>query len=130
MIPFVPQRCLSFLLPCMFVAGSVRGQDTPDQEGAKKTRVEFEGMVSASVGADAWAVNVGGPSFKVKLNKNVAVGAGALPSFVSWRDRQEPRLGLSPRVDYKHWVLVAPVYFFSGSDGGWVYTFGLGHKFH
>ena len=63
------------------------------------------------------------------LNKNLKIGIGALPSIFLYNDKLGARLGVSPRVDYKNIVLIAP-FFHRDVTGEWIPSVGLGYKFH
>lgn len=71
----------------------------------------------------------GRPNLRLKFTENLSVGLGAFPSLYIRQNKTEPKLGLSPRLDYKRWVLIAPVYHFDSPDR-WIWTFGGGIKFH
>lgn len=97
----------------------------------------FKGMAAISFTSQTVAINIGGPHLDYRINENLAVGVGAfpslffsaLPSLVGDGPRNifEPKLGLSPRIDFKNIVLIAPVYHFSSPDR-WLWTFGVGIK--
>jgi hypothetical protein len=52
-----------------------------------------------------------------------------LPSIFLYNDKLGARLGVSPRVDYKNIVLIAP-FFHRDVTGEWIPSVGLGYKFH
>jgi glutamate synthase domain-containing protein 3 len=100
-------------------------QDSPD----KKISLKLEGMVGASFGRNFYAFNVGGPSFGLKINSNLKIGVGAVPSFYVRNGKSGGKLGVSPRIDYKNFVLIAPFFHFDDPDA-WVGSVGFGYKFH
>jgi len=97
----------------------------------------FKGMAAISFTSRTVAVNIGGPHLDYRINEDLAIGVGAFPTlffsshpmFVgeTGRNKFEPKLGLSPRVDFKNIVLIAPVYHFSSPEA-WLWTFGIGIK--
>jgi len=97
----------------------------------------FKGMAAISFTSRTVAINIGGPHLDYRINSDIAIGVGAFPSlFFSAHPRLvgdggrnvfEPKLGLSPRIDYKNIVLIAPVYHFSNPEV-WLWTFGIGIK--
>jgi len=97
----------------------------------------FKGMAAISFTSRTVAVNIGGPHLDYRINEDLAIGVGAFPSLFfssnstlvgeSGRNKFEPKLGLSPRVDFKNIVLIAPVYHFSNPET-WLWTFGIGIK--
>jgi len=97
----------------------------------------FKGMAAFSFTSRTVAVNIGGPHLDYRINQDLAIGVGAFPSLFysslpsligdSGRNIFEPKLGLSPRVDYKNVVFIAPVYHFSSPEM-WLWTFGIGIK--
>jgi hypothetical protein len=88
----------------------------------------FEGMIGASAGNNFYAFNVGGPSFKYRITKNLKIGLGALPSFYIKEGSAGAKLGVSPRIDYKKFVLIAPFFHFEHNNQ-WVWSIGMGVKF-
>lgn len=87
-------------------------QDSPD----KKVTLKLEGMIGASFGRNFYAFNVGGPSFGLRINSNLKVGVGAVPSFYIRNGKSGGKLGVSPRIDYKNFVLIAPFFHFDDPD--------------
>ena len=97
----------------------------------------FKGMAAISFHSRTVAINIGGPHLDYRINEDLAIGVGAFPSLFfsantslvgdSGRNIFEPKLGLSPRVDFKNVVFIAPVYHFSNPDR-WLWTFGIGIK--
>ncbi len=45
-----------------------------------------------------------------------------------FKGKAEPKLGLTPRLDYGKWQLQAPGFYMAKSEK-WAWTFGLGYKF-
>lgn len=74
-------------------------------------------------------MNVGGPSLFLVLNKNWKIGIGALPSIYYLEGKLGARLGVSPRIDYKNFVIMAP-FFHRDKTDEWIWSLGLGYKFH
>lgn len=105
------------------------------QEQAKKEEenpkwdIGLEGMLGIAVGKDFYAFNVGGPSLMLRLNDKWKVGVGAIPSFYVKAGKTGAKLGVSPRIDYKNFALIAPFFHFDSTDK-WVWSVGLGYKFH
>ena len=97
----------------------------------------FKGMAAISFTSRTVALNIGGPHLDYRINEDLAIGVGAFPSLFfsslpslvgdSGRNIFEPKLGFSPRVDFKNIVLIAPVYHFSNPER-WLWTFGIGIK--
>lgn len=102
-----------------------------EAESRRAARWDFglEGMLGVSAGPDFYALNVGGPSLLLQVHRHWKVGFGALPSFYVKEGSTGAKLGVSPRVDYKSFVLIAPFFHFEQSDR-WVWSVGLGYKFH
>jgi hypothetical protein len=98
------------------------------KESRAKFDVGLEGMAGVSFGNNFYSFNVGGPSLRLRLNQDLSVGVGALPSFYVRNGRTGARLGVSPRVDYKRWVLFAPFLHMDSTDE-WVFSVGFGYKF-
>lgn len=115
-----------YLLVVLLVVSS---EVLPAQERDKKISLGLEGMVGVSVGKNFWAVNVGGPSFQLLLNKNLKAGVGALPSFYVHKGRAGARLGVAPRIDYRNVVFFVP-FFHRDNANEWIWSVGLGYKFH
>lgn len=95
----------------------------------KKLELSLEGMLAASAGKEFYAFNVGGPALGLKLNENIKIGVAAYPSFYVKSGKTGAKLGVGPRIDYKNLVLISPFYSFESQDE-WVWTIGLGYKFH
>jgi len=57
------------------------------------------------------------------------IGFGALPSLYSLEGKLGARLGVSPRIDYKNFVLIAP-FFHRDTADEWTGSIGFGYKFH
>lgn len=119
----IPKIILIMML--YLITNSVYGQE---KESATWD-VGLEGMAAFSAGEDFYAFNVGGPSLLLRLNKDLKIGFGALPSFYIKEGKTGAKLGVSPRIDYKNLVLIAPFYHFDTTDK-WVWSVGLGYKFH
>lgn len=70
---------------------------------------------------------MGGPSLKFHMNK-FKIGVGAFPSLVVADQKAIPRLAVSPIVEYRNIMLIAPYYGYD-SDDEQIWTFGIGYKF-
>lgn len=95
----------------------------------QKWDISLEGMVGFSAGRDFYALNVGGPALFLILNENLKVGIGALPALYVLEGKAGARLGVSPRVDYKNLVFIAP-FFHRDVTNQWIWSVGLGYKFY
>lgn len=115
-----------FFILTSFVAKS---QDTTSIEKPSKFDISLEGMIGVSFGKDFYSVNVGGPGLFLVLNKDWKIGVGALPSLYIFEGRLGARLGVSPRIDYKNIVLIAP-FFHRDTADEWICSVGFGYKFH
>jgi hypothetical protein len=111
-----------------YIAFQVNAQVT-DTTKLSNVKLSLEGMIGFSVGQNFYSLNVGGPSLFLHINKNLKIGIGALPSIFLYNDKLGARLGVSPRVDYKNIVLIAP-FFHRDVTGEWIPSVGLGYKFH
>lgn len=120
-----------FLVVLVLSFSAVHAQHASDslKPDDKKFDLGFEGMLGASVGNDFYSFNVGGPSFRFRITKDIRVGLGALPSFYVKNGQPGAKLGVSPRIDYKNIVLIAPFFHFE-HDNEWVWSIGIGYKFH
>lgn len=108
--------------------GIARCQDTTSAK-TPQWELGFEGMIGTSVGENFIAFNVGGPAFQLVLTKDFKIGVGAFPSFYVLNGKTGARLGVSPRIDYKKLVFIAPFYHRDSADE-WIWSVGLGYKFH
>lgn len=117
------------LLLLFLISSTVKSQDTTTIKQPPKWDVGLEGMIGISVGKDFYSMNVGGPSLFLVLNKDWKIGIGALPSIYLLNGKLGARLGVSPRIDYKNLVLFAP-FFHRDSADEWIWSVGLGYKFH
>jgi hypothetical protein len=122
---FILLSFLIFLLPLQ----NVLSQEIPSMEKTSNWDVGLEGMLGVSFGRDFYAVNVGGPGLFLVLNENLKIGVGALPSLYSHEGRLGARLGVSPRIDYKNMVFIAP-FFHKDNRDIWIGSVGFGYKFH
>ncbi len=118
--------CLLFL---MLYSTISMGQDTTSVKNKSKFDVGLEGMLGFSVGKNFYSMNVGGPGLYLRINNDWKIGIGALPSIFLLNGKLGARLGVSPRVDYKNFVIMAP-FFHRDVTGEWIPSFGLGYKFH
>lgn len=94
-----------------------------------KSEISLEGMVGVSFGNNFYALNVGGPALFLVLNPDLKIGIGALPSIYLLNGKAGARLGVSPRIDYKNLVFIAPFYH-RDTTGEWIWSVGMGYKFH
>jgi len=117
--------CLFF----MVVASGGYGQSAGKDENRLGWEVGLEGMLGFAAGNDFYAFNVGGPSLLLQVHRHWKVGVGALPSFYVKEGKSGAKLGVSPRIDFKNLVLIVPFFHFDQSDT-WVWSVGLGYKFH
>lgn len=92
-------------------------------------KITIEGMIGVSFNRNTFTFNIGGPYLKVRFSKNFSAGLGGFPSLFISEKRVEPKLGISPRIDYKRFAFFAPVFHFTNPNT-WVYTVGFGYKFH
>ncbi|WP_346317906.1 hypothetical protein [Chitinophaga sp. YIM B06452] len=88
----------------------------------------LEGAAAVTVGNNIVSVNVGGPCLRLRLTPKWAVGVAAVPSLFIFNGKAEPKLGLTPRLDYGKWQLQTPGFYMAKTDK-WAWTFGLGYKF-
>lgn len=103
-------------------------QNEPAVKPEKKIEAGFEGMVAVSFNSKAIGINVGGPSLKFKCSKNFKIGVGAFPSLLIMDKKAVPKLGVSPIIEYKHWMIIAPYYGYD-TKNKLIWTYGLGYKF-
>jgi hypothetical protein len=115
---------LTFLISTLIYA-----QEQEKKEENSKWDVGLEGMLGFAAGKDFYAFNVGGPSLMLRLNNDCKIGVSALPSFYIKEGKTGAKLGVSPRIDYKNFALIAPFFQFD-STNKWVWSIGLGYKFH
>lgn len=104
-------------------------QERNDDKAGLEWDIALEGMLGFAAGNDFYAFNVGGPTLMLALNKDLKIGVGALPSFYIKEGKTGAKLGVSPRVDYRNFVLIAPFFHFDNPDK-WVWSVGMGYKFH
>jgi hypothetical protein len=116
--------CLIFGL----FANLARGQEViPNRK--KTTSISLEGMLGVSFGKEFYFINVGGPALFLNLTPHLKIGIGAFPSLYSLNNKLGARLGVSPRIDYKNFVLIAP-FFHREISNTWIRSVGFGYKFH
>ncbi len=108
---------------------SAQSSDSTVNRTRRKVSVGLEGMAGVSFGDRTIAFNVGGPHLKLKVGKDVGIALAAFPSLLIVSGKAEPRLGIGPRLDYRSLVLIVPAFFHNKSDA-WIWTAGLGYKFH
>lgn len=122
---------ITFLSLLLFFSSlpHVYSQELPKNENSSKWDIGLEGMLGVSFGKDFYAVNVGGPGLFLVLNEDLKIGVGALPSLYQHEGRLGARLGVSPRIDFKNLVLIAP-FFHKDTSDTWIWSVGFGYKFH
>lgn len=113
------------LIFIFFISLALQGQEKKENAF---WNMGFDGMLASSFSKDLVAFNIGGPSFFWVLNEKIKVGISALPSMVILNNKLGVRLGVSPRIDFKKWVLLMPLY--QDKTENWIWTFGLGYKFN
>jgi len=96
---------------------------------AQKASVSLEGMAGVSFGKNLVAINVGGPNLKLKIGDKLGIGICAMPSLFIHDSKPEPKLGVGFRIDYGKIVFLVPGYYLS-SQSKWLWSYGLGYKFH
>lgn len=123
---FQIRKCVVLLglLLAQYIATS-QTTETPKKE--KEVDLGIDGMLGISVGEKTVGINVGGPSLKLRINK-FKIGVGAFPSLFIRDDKAVPRLAVSPIVEYRKWMLIAPYYGYDTEDKQ-IWTFGIGYKF-
>lgn len=118
------------LLLCAMACSPAFAQTAPETpKTPDKKQVEFglDGMLGISYGSETLGINVGGPSLKFRVNK-FKIGVGAFPSLIVVDEKAMPRLAVSPIIEYKNVMLIAPYYGYD-SDDVQIWTFGLGYWF-
>ena len=93
----------------------------------KKVEWGIDGMLAVSYGSKTLGINVGGPSFKLRLN-TFKIGVGAFPSLVIIDKKAMPKLAVSPIIEYKNIMLITPYYGYDSRDRQ-IWTFGAGYRF-
>lgn len=111
-----------------FAQDTTTANATTEKKTVKNVEAGFDGMLAASYGSGAFGINVGGPSLKYKFTKSFKVGVGAFPSLLIMDDKAQPRLAVSPIIEYKNFMLITPYYGYN-SKNKQIWTFGLGYKF-
>jgi len=111
-----------------FAQDTATATATTEKKTVKNIEAGFDGMLAASYGSGAFGINVGGPSLKYKFTKSFKVGVGAFPSLLIMDDKAQPRLAVSPIIEYKNFMLITPYYGYN-SKNKQIWTFGLGYKF-
>lgn len=119
------------LIPVLFLfsilSNIAYGQDETKQT-EKKVKITMDGLFVVAVGKDFYSINLGGPTVMVNINKDLSFGIGPVPSLFSKEGKFGPKLGMAPRMEYKHLVIMAP--FFTGENfGDWIGSIGVGYKF-
>lgn len=118
---------LAFLFFSLFLGSALFAQTAASPDNKKSAAsIGLEGTLGISVGENLVALNVGGPSFAVRLNPNWKVGVMALPSVYFRQGKAGTRLGVAPRVQYKKVSFILPLYEFNTV---WYLTAGLSYQF-
>jgi len=99
-----------------------------EKKSIKNVEAGFDGMLAVSYGSKAFGINVGGPSLKYRFTKHFKLGVGAFPSLLIMDKKAQPRLAVSPIVEYRNWMLITPYYGYNSKDK-MIWTFGVGYKF-
>ncbi|NMH28579.1 hypothetical protein [Flavobacterium silvaticum] len=118
---------LPMLLASLLLYACVFAQTQTESE-AKKVDIGIDGMLGLSIGEKTVGINVGGPSLKFKVG-DFKIGVGAFPSLFIRDDKAVPRLAVSPIVEYKKWMLIAPYYGYTADNSKQIWTFGIGYRF-
>jgi hypothetical protein len=105
----------------------VFSQTVETPKGESKVDVGIDGMLGVSIGNKTVGINVGGPTLKFHVN-NFKIGVGAMPSLFINDKKAVPRLAVSPIIEYKKWMVIAPYYGYNAADK-MIWTFGVGYKF-
>lgn len=126
MIHFKTMVLLAALSATSFVFAQTTSE-TPKSENKKQVDIGFDGMLGVSYGSNTLGINVGGPSLKFRVNK-FKIGVGAFPSLIVQDKKAMPRLAVSPIVEYRNVMLIAPYYGYDSKDRQ-IWTFGLGYRF-
>lgn len=120
-------KCFAaWLLLC--TVASFAQTEAESQHEKTSFEMKFEGLVAVSAGSGAIGINVGGPSLKYKITPDFKIGAGAFPSLFIYDDKAQPRLAVSPIIEYKKWIFLTPYYGYD-SNNKQLWTFGIGYKF-
>lgn len=115
------------LLFAVLLSAAAFSQTTETPKPEKQIELGIEGMIGISYGSKTLGINVGGPSLKFKIN-DFKIGVGAFPSLIVVDEKAMPRLAVSPIVEYKKFMLIAPYYGYDSKDK-MIWTFGVGYKF-
>lgn len=120
-----------FLLFILSISTKLCFSQTKEEEAKanKKIDLAIDGMLGVSFNGKALGINVGGPSLKLKSKNDLKIGVGAFPSLLIMDKKAVPRLAVSPIIEYKKWMLIAPYYGYDSSDRI-IWTYGLGYKFN
>ncbi|MFV8339337.1 hypothetical protein ACNQGL_08690 [Flavobacterium sp. LB3P21] len=120
-----------FLLVFVCLSSKLCISQTKEEEpkAVKKFDMAIDGMLGISYNGKALGINVGGPSLKLKWRKDLKIGVGAFPSLLVMDKKAAPRLAVSPIIEYKKWMVIAPYYGYDSSDRI-IWTYGLGYKFY
>lgn len=115
---------------CYF--GALPYAQSQDSSSIKTTTAfsfQLEGMLGATIGPNFYSINVGGPGLYGQVHPHWKVGLGAFPSLYLLENKLGARLGVSPRIEYKNWVFIAP-FFHREKTEEWIWSIGVGYKFH
>ncbi len=119
---------LYFILALAALAPAIAlGQPEATAQVQKKVEWSLDGMLGVSYGSGTLGINVGGPGLKLRVNR-FKIGVGAFPSLIITGDKAMPRLAVSPIIEYRNLMLIAPYYGYD-SENEQIWTFGLGYRF-
>ncbi|MBY0487523.1 MAG: hypothetical protein K2P85_10105 [Flavobacteriaceae bacterium] len=120
-----------FILFILCLSSKLCFSQTKEEEpnATKKIDWAIDGMLGLSFNEKALGINVGGPSLKFKWKSNLKIGVGAFPSLLIMDKKAAPRLAVSPIIEYKKWMFIAPYYGYDNSNSI-IWTYGLGYKFN
>jgi len=106
---------------------SAQTKTAEDNKPQKQVEWGIDGMLGISYGSETLGINVGGPSLKFHINK-FKIGVGAFPSLIVADEKAMPRLAVSPIIEYRNIMLIAPYYGYDSKDRQ-IWTFGAGYRF-
>ncbi len=121
-------KTIGFLFLLSFFSTVTFSQNEVAVQKEKKIETGFEGMIGVSFNSKTVCINVGGPSLKFRCSKNFKIGVGAFPSLIIMDKKAYPKLGVSPIIEYRHWMIITPYYGYDTANK-MIWTYGLGYKF-
>lgn len=119
-----------FLLLILCVSSKLCFSQAKEEVSKENKKIDWaiDGMLGLSFNGKALAINVGGPSLKFRWKNNLKIGFGAVPSLLIMDKKAVPRLAVSPIIEYKKLMFIAPYYGYDSSNRI-IWTYGLGYKF-